>query len=437
MLSKTLEDLRKAGLTTKDAFNLFNKISAAGALVMSNATEKANNLRIAIGSEEGVGAAARQASEQLNTLQGDLKRLDSAWDGATLSADKTGGGLRKLVQALTWFIELSGEEKRIEKLRSSIKKFSDQLARLNEIDDGSSELLAKDIEKTEAKLNELNNALLDLIGTKEFEIELTEEQIKKQKEEAAARKKAIKAAEDQATLSKQQNLARRTAQGVTGDFTTTGFIAGDALLNANNAVINGIKGRMAALAEYAEQLNETNRIEQENFFNVEIGAQIVSTAFQGMSNVISEALNSTENMFQAFGKFFANFVKGMIIKLISMTVAALALVAVLSLIPGFGQIDALAKVKEASSFGKQMKAAFGLLGGFANGGVTEGGLAMVGERGKEIVNLPKGSRVHSAADTKQMLSGSSKTVVIPDVRLRGEDIYISFKEAERKLGNTR
>jgi len=38
----------------------------------------------------------------------------------------------------------------------------------------------------------------------------------------------------------------------------------------------------------------------------------------------------------------------------------------------------------------------------AEGGVSAGGLTIVGEKGPELVNLPKGSRVHSNADSRKM-----------------------------------
>jgi len=47
---------------------------------------------------------------------------------------------------------------------------------------------------------------------------------------------------------------------------------------------------------------------------------------------------------------------------------------------------------------------------WASGGVSKGGLAMVGERGPELVNLPAGSRVTSAPQTKRMLGGISNTI---------------------------
>lgn len=42
--------------------------------------------------------------------------------------------------------------------------------------------------------------------------------------------------------------------------------------------------------------------------------------------------------------------------------------------------------------------------GYADGGVTVGGLAMVGERGPELVRLPAGSYVHTASQTAAMLN---------------------------------
>ena len=38
-------------------------------------------------------------------------------------------------------------------------------------------------------------------------------------------------------------------------------------------------------------------------------------------------------------------------------------------------------------------------GGYANGGITKGGIALVGERGPELVSLPSGSRVHPNGST--------------------------------------
>jgi len=48
---------------------------------------------------------------------------------------------------------------------------------------------------------------------------------------------------------------------------------------------------------------------------------------------------------------------------------------------------------------------------FAGGGVSTGGMAVVGEEGPELVNLPKGARVHSNTDSRKMLSQSDNKVI--------------------------
>lgn len=64
--------------------------------------------------------------------------------------------------------------------------------------------------------------------------------------------------------------------------------------------------------------------------------------------------------------------------------------------------------------------AFGFLGSllspipaFAGGtNSAPGGMALVGERGPELVNLPQGSQVHTAQATSRMLGGNTSRVVI-------------------------
>ena len=43
---------------------------------------------------------------------------------------------------------------------------------------------------------------------------------------------------------------------------------------------------------------------------------------------------------------------------------------------------------------------------YAHGGLHSGGLAIVGERGAELVSLPAGARVHSNKDSKAMMGNT-------------------------------
>jgi len=73
--------------------------------------------------------------------------------------------------------------------------------------------------------------------------------------------------------------------------------------------------------------------------------------------------------------------------------------------------------------------------GFADG-VTNfgGGLAMVGERGPELVRLPKGSDVIPNGRMNGMSAGGGTQVFIADNRLSGNDIVQSFKRTTKTLG---
>ena len=51
------------------------------------------------------------------------------------------------------------------------------------------------------------------------------------------------------------------------------------------------------------------------------------------------------------------------------------------------------------------------LGGYATGGVTpRSGVALVGERGPELVSLPAGARVHNNTESKRMMGGHTINV---------------------------
>jgi hypothetical protein len=64
-----------------------------------------------------------------------------------------------------------------------------------------------------------------------------------------------------------------------------------------------------------------------------------------------------------------------------------------------------------------------------------GGLALVGERGPEMINLPRGSQVIPAAQTSNMLGGVTGGLEIYGI-LRGQDIYFSNKKYSATYART-
>lgn len=73
---------------------------------------------------------------------------------------------------------------------------------------------------------------------------------------------------------------------------------------------------------------------------------------------------------------------------------------------------------------------------FASGGVSDGGMAVVGERGPELVNLPKGSRVHSNSDSKKMVGSSSSVVNNFNITVNAKDLSdAELRRVAKQLGN--
>ncbi|CAB4148415.1 hypothetical protein UFOVP535_2 [uncultured Caudovirales phage] len=64
-----------------------------------------------------------------------------------------------------------------------------------------------------------------------------------------------------------------------------------------------------------------------------------------------------------------------------------------------------------------------------------GGMALVGERGPELINLPRGSQVIPAAQTSNMMGGMPAAVEIYGI-LRGQDIYFSNKKYSATYART-
>jgi len=75
------------------------------------------------------------------------------------------------------------------------------------------------------------------------------------------------------------------------------------------------------------------------------------------------------------------------------------------------------------------------MAGFASGGVSTGGMALVGEEGPEIVNLPMGARVHSNSESKKMVGGSVVNNISINVKGHMGSSDADIKKLAQKLGN--
>lgn len=121
-LRNILLDTTKAGLTTSEAFDmikgsvdpsstaldLFGKRGAAVALTLANSTDKTNKFTKAL--KNSAGSAEAMAKIVGDTLEGDVKKLNSAWEGLILNLGENGqDAFRGITQLATDFIGTLGD----------------------------------------------------------------------------------------------------------------------------------------------------------------------------------------------------------------------------------------------------------------------------------------------------------------------------------------
>lgn len=86
-----------------------------------------------------------------------------------------------------------------------------------------------------------------------------------------------------------------------------------------------------------------------------------------------------------------------------------------------GLVDALVNFGKFLAFGPGVDP-----DAMAGGGVSRGGLTLVGERGPELVNMPRGANVHTAGETRKMLRQSGVNNVHVAVNLFGPQTSIGI-----------
>ncbi len=99
--------------------------------------------------------------------------------------------------------------------------------------------------------------------------------------------------------------------------------------------------------------------------------------------------------------------------------------------------DKIQSLKNALSPSKRLKSIGGKIRGFfgmQTGGIAQGGMTMVGERGPELINLPKGTSVHSNDTTKTMMGGHVTNNISVNVNGRLGASDTELRDIAKKIG---
>lgn len=214
-------------------------------------------------------------------------------------------------------------------------------------------------------------------------------------------------------------IAIGAIMGVFGDIKDIAFLAFGILGNLMGVAKGFIEGDINSIIENLETI--ANRLIEIGLKLLLVGLKMifalaVSVVYTAIDLVIGFIVSFFESGFQApavkaglaliviFFKLFV--IKSLLIA--AFHIAAMYALPILFITLGIAALTGLVMF----AISKIRKAIKNAMPSFmAEGGVSGGGLTVVGEQGPELVNLPKGARVHSNADSKKMVGGTKNNVV--------------------------
>jgi hypothetical protein len=319
------------------------------------------------------------------------------------------------------------------------------------------DLSQKEKELVERRKN-LKNRLEDLINAMSKEGLLTKENTKKQEKQNKTWKEYQDiinsimsdigaAANKTEQLTKLNNALWRSAEKVLDTEIKMAQLGERGKLALSTIAFGGKIGQGSVQAnQMAENLNKVKQSYSE--VRQEMGVlsregiefeRIMRNAFQGMQTAIQRSLENSKNIFQAFGDFFKDFIKGMIIRIAS-AIAATAILGIVLSSLGITTMVGPGPGVGTGIFGSMKKAADimgtgGLMKGF--GFFQEGGVVPPGYPNDSYpAMLTSGERVVPPDDLDQdKMLGGGKGIPLYGV-LRGEDLYLMTETYKRKKGET-
>ena len=168
-----------------------------------------------------------------------------------------------------------------------------------------------------------------------------------------------------------------------------------------------------------------------------INNSLVGT-FSGIGDAIGEALSGGQNVLEGLSQTLLSSLGSVLTDLGKLAIATgVGIKAIKTAFKTLNPLVAIGAGVALVALGSAITKSVSKLGdskmpGFATGVQNfKGGLAVVGERGPEVVNLPQGADVIPNHKSKGMFGGGG--AYIADIVLRGEDIWVSFNKTDKRL----
>ena len=192
------------------------------------------------------------------------------------------------------------------------------------------------------------------------------------------------------------------------------------LLESEQAIMaSDLEGRQQYIDTYYEIWKDAHRSAMSYM------AEEMSTWYDGFKDLFSGILDGTKGIGEAFADL-GKRIRKMITDWVAEWLAAKVMMGLSSM---FGGIFGGAFGGSAATAGARAGVRT-----FASGGSYAGGLALVGERGPEIINFNRGGYVYDAGQTKKLLNNenSSAAPIVINMNISTPDAA-SFKQSEAQL----
>lgn len=198
----------------------------------------------------------------------------------------------------------------------------------------------------------------------------------------------------------------------------------DFKLSENSSLIQSLQEQLAALLGKATDGVSVDLSKTFNDSFSQLGANIATSFAEGLGNMISGQDNALKGMLDNISLILSEAMisigKQIIVLATTLKVVYDSLMA--------HPITALLAGVTLVALGTAAKNALSNTKAFATGtSFAPGGMALVGERGPELVSLPQGSKVIPNGKTNSMMQGALQAVEVYGT-LRGQDIYFSNKK---------
>jgi hypothetical protein len=176
----------------------------------------------------------------------------------------------------------------------------------------------------------------------------------------------------------------------------------------NDRVLADLADQRAAYVSLGDQIAQS------------LGVDAVN-AIGAMGNALAGTQGAFKSLVGSALESIAKIIDGFLAQAIAATIAKDAA------LPGIGLFVAAAGATAIAALFKSKVPAF------ANGtDFAPGGLSLVGERGVELLNVPRGSQISPNKQTEALLSGNGGQlrISVDTIRLKGEDLLITLKQAQ-------